>query len=158
MKHTIYIIALLLYSTTALTAQELVWHNDMQKASEIAIQEDKPLLMFFTGSDWCGWCKKLQREVLVTQDFETWAANNVVLVELDFPRRKKLDRNLQIQNYQMQNLFKVRGYPTVVFANPEKAEGNKMNLVHLGSTGFVKGGSGKWLAVADNIVKSKSKS
>ncbi len=139
-------------------AQEVVWHQDMKKASELAIAEQKPLMLFFTGSDWCGWCIKLQKEVLLTKDFETWAAEHVILVELDFPRRKKQDKDTQIQNYQMQNLFKVRGYPTVVFADPEKTSNDRTNLIHMGSTGFVKGGSKKWLAVADNIINSRQKS
>ncbi len=153
MKKTIYLLFILGCLSLSASAQKITWHTDMGKASEIAIEENKPLLMFFTGSDWCGWCIKLQKEVLKTSDFETWAKDNVVLVELDFPRRTKLDKQTQIQNYQLQNLFKVRGYPTVVFANPEKQDDGKMNLQHLGSTGFVRGGAEKWLAVAEDIIK-----
>lgn len=158
MKKILYSAVVVLITTFYAHAQDVVWHQDMRKASELAIAENKPLLMFFTGSDWCGWCIKLQKEVLKTKDFEQWASENVILVELDFPRRKQLDRDTQIQNYQMQQMFKVRGYPTVVFANPEKAADNKMNLEHLGSTGFVKGGSKKWLAVANSIVNRGNKS
>jgi len=149
----------ILFFTTVMSinsfAQELTWHTNMGEASEIAIKEDKPVLMFFTGSDWCGWCIRLQNQVLKTEDFETWAKENVVLVELDFPRRKKLERSIQIQNQQLQQLFKVRGYPTVVFAVPEKTEKGKMSLKNLGQTGFVKGGAEKWLEVANTIIKTK---
>ena len=158
MKKTIYGLTVMLFFVSFIHAQKLIWHQDMSVASELAIQEQKPLLLFFTGSDWCGWCIKLQREVLSTKDFETWAAANVILVELDFPRRKKLEKQIQIQNYQLQNLFKVREYPTVVFADPEKTATNKMNLVHRGSTGFVEGGAKKWLAVADKIISTTGKS
>lgn len=153
MKRIIFTIIISVFVTVFTTAQEATWLTDMKQASEKAIKENKPLLMFFTGSDWCGWCIKLQKEVLKTSDFEKWAKDNVVLVELDFPRRKQQERALQIQNYQMQNMFKVRGYPTVVFANPQKTADGKMSLTHLGSTGFVRGGSEKWLAVANGIIK-----
>ena len=134
-------------------AQEVTWHTDMKKASEIAIQERKPVLMFFTGSDWCGWCKRLQKEVFQTQDFERWAKNNVVLMELDFPRRTPQDQSVKVQNYQLQQIFKVSGYPTVFFVNPEKKSDGRMNLNSLGRTGYVRGGAQEWLAVANNFIK-----
>ena len=134
-------------------AQELIWHTDMKKASEIAIKESKPVLMFFTGSDWCGWCKKLQKEVFQTQDFEAWAKDNVVLMELDFPRRMPQEQTVKVQNYQLQQIFKVRGYPTVFFVNPEKKPDGKMNLNSLGKTGYVRGGAQEWLAVANNFIR-----
>lgn len=153
MKKILYLILVSGFVTLSSYAQESIWHTDMGKASEIAIQEKKPLLMFFTGSDWCGWCTKLQNEVLKTSDFQEWAKENVVLVELDFPRRTKLEKDMQIQNQQLQNMFQVRGYPTIVFANPEKTGDGKMNLQGIGKTGFVRGGAKKWLAVANDIIK-----
>lgn len=134
-------------------SQELEWHTDMKAASEIAIDEDKPVLMFFTGSDWCGWCIRLQDQVLKTQEFKDWATKNVILVELDFPRRKAIEKSLHAQNSYLQQLLKVRGYPTVVFVKPEKSGDDKMNLNNLGSTGYVKGGPEKWLDVANGIIK-----
>ncbi|GAA3578479.1 thioredoxin family protein [Snuella lapsa] len=149
------LLALLLIAFVSITSfsQELTWHTDMKKASDIAIKENKPVLMFFTGSDWCGWCKKLQKEVFQTQDFEIWAKNNVVLMELDFPRRADQEQSVKVQNYQLQKIFNVRGYPTVFFVNPEKKPDGKMNLNSLGKTGFVRGGAQQWLAVANNIIK-----
>lgn len=136
-------------------AQEaLTWHTDMNEAYELANSENKPLMLFFTGSDWCGWCTRLQNEVFKTSDFKNWAKQNVVLVELDFPRRKQLDRELQIQNYQLQKIFKVTGYPSVHFAKPGLAQDGKKNLNSLGKTGYVRGGPQKWLEVANNIVAS----
>lgn len=136
-------------------AQELTWHTDMSKASDLAIKEKKPMLLFFTGSDWCGWCIRLQKEVLKTTEFEKWANDNVILVELDFPRRTAQEPNIKAQNAQLQNMFQVRGYPTVWFVSPEKGKEGKMNLNGLGSTGYVAGGPEKWLAVADQIVSKK---
>lgn len=135
-------------------AQEVTWHTNMKKASDIAMNENKPVLMFFTGSDWCGWCKRLQKEVLQTKDFEAWAKDNVVLMELDFPKRIQQDQEVKAQNYQLQKVFNVRGYPKIFFVNPEKKDDGGMNLNSLGSTGYVRGGTQEWLAVANNIIKN----
>ncbi|WP_242131470.1 thioredoxin family protein [Aestuariivivens marinum] len=152
MKRMIPIIVLSIFVSTLVVAQELTWHTNMTKASEIAIKENKPVMMFFTGSDWCGWCKRLQKEVFETSDFQTWAKDNVVLMELDFPRRTALDQATKVQNYQLQQIFKVSGYPTVFFVNPERKPDGKMNLNSLGRTGYVRGGAQEWLAVANNFI------
>ena len=56
-----FILFTILFLVITVQAQELTWHTDMTKATEIAINEKKPLLLFFTGSDWCGWCIRLQK-------------------------------------------------------------------------------------------------
>jgi protein disulfide-isomerase len=65
--------------------EDVVWHTDLNKAIDLANKENKPLMLFFTGSDWCGWCKKLQKEVFMQSEFKKWAQENVILVEVDFP-------------------------------------------------------------------------
>ncbi len=140
-----------LISANSAAQEKLTWHTDVNEALEIAVKENKKVMLFFTGSDWCGWCIKLQNEVFRTSDFEKWS-NDVVLVELDFPRRTPQDEKVKEQNRQLQGMFKVRGYPSVHFVNPEKMPDGKMNLNNLGKTGYVKGGPQKWLAVANNIV------
>ena len=105
--------------------------------------------MFFTGSDWCGWCIKLQNEVFKTEEFKTWVDGKYILLELDFPRRKKIDTAIAQQNAQLQNIFKVRGYPTVFLVQPEQKEQN-INLNALARTGYVAGGPQKWI---DSVEK-----
>ncbi len=126
----------------------------MSKASELSMKENKPLMMFFTGSDWCGWCIRLQKEVFKTEEFTKWAKENVILVELDFPKRTPQDESIKMQNAQLQQIFQVRGYPTVWLVNPEKTAEGKVNLSALGSTGYVAGGPEKWLESANNIMKN----
>ena len=147
---TLFLTALI--SANSLAQEKLTWHTDVNAALEIAVNENKKVMLFFTGSDWCGWCTKLQNEVFRTSEFEKWS-NDMVLVELDFPRRTPQDAKLRNQNQQLQSMFKVRGYPAVHFVNPEKMADGKMNLNNLGKTGYVRGGASKWLAVANNIVK-----
>ena len=150
----ILVTLLLIVGSFAAEAQELVWERDVNKALEISKKSKKPLLMFFTGSDWCGWCIRLQKEVLKTPEFATWAKDNVVLVELDFPRKNTMTAEIQNQNNQLQQLFEVRGYPTVWIVNAEIKDG-KTNFQKLGTTGYVAGGPEAWLSVANGILKNK---
>ena len=129
----------------------LVWHTNVKEAMEIAKKEDKPLFLFFTGSDWCGWCIRLQKEVFKTPEFEAWAKEKVVLVELDFPRGKAQTEEIKTQNNGLQQAFGVQGFPTVWFAKADNKAG-KINFEQLGSTGYVAGGPSVWLAGADQII------
>lgn len=153
MKKIIITLVLVLGSLT-IQAQELTWQSDINKAMEISKKTKKPMLMFFTGSDWCGWCIRLQNEVLKTPEFAKWAKDNVVLVELDFPRRTPQTPEMQKQNNELQQLFQVRGYPTVWFANASQKDG-KVNFEQIGSTGYVAGGPSAWLEGANQILKNK---
>lgn len=147
----IFIALLLIAGSFSAQAQDIYWETNLDKAADMAIKQKKPLLLFFTGSDWCGWCIRLQKEVLKTPEFAEWAQKNVVLVELDFPRRTPQTPDIQQQNMQLQQMFEVRGYPTVWLATPSKNDG-KMNLAKLGSTGYVAGGPSKWLEGANQIL------
>ena len=75
----------------------------------------------------------------------------MILVELDFPRRKALDPALQQQNRQIAQILGIRGYPTIWFATASK-NGNEINFNKIGSTGYVRGGLEAWLNVADQIL------
>lgn len=150
----IAILALLILGSITIGAQELKWETNIEVASQIAMKTKKPILMFFTGSDWCGWCIRLQNEVLKKPEFAAWAKENVVLVELDYPRRTPQLPEIQKQNMELQQIFEVRGYPTIWLANPTKKDG-KTNLEKLGSTGYVAGGPEKWLETANQILKKK---
>ena len=141
---------LFLCALNTVSAQELTWHTDVNKAIEISSKTNKPMLLFFTGSDWCGWCIKLQKEVFFKPEFKEWA-NNVVLVELDFPRKTKLEPALAQQNAQMQQIFQVSGYPTIWLVSPQKI-GEQINLQQLGKTGYVAGGPTKWIEVANQFL------
>lgn len=140
--------------------ETLTWHTDLNKAISISQKEKKPLMLFFTGSDWCGWCHKLQKEVFYQDAFQSWAKQNVVLVEVDFPNKngeafKKQTDETRQQNNLLQQQFGVRGYPTVWFVKPEKMKDGKMNLTQIGSTGYVAGGAQNWVDGATAIIKSK---
>jgi protein disulfide-isomerase len=149
----IFLIALFLIGGLATQAQELKWYTDVKEAIKVSNKEKKPLLLFFTGSDWCGWCIRLQKEVLKTPEFTKWAKESVVLVELDFPRRTQQDSIVKKQNKELQQAFGVQGFPTVYFANATVNKEGKVNFEGLGSTGYVAGGPTAWLDVANTFVK-----
>lgn len=113
------------------------WLVDVEEAYQLSQKTGKPIMANFTGSDWCGWCKKLTRDVFVTDTFKKWADKNVVLLELDFPRRKVIPDNIKAQNQALGNAMKVTGYPTVWVFNLVKDEkSNQFSIEALGKTGY----------------------
>ena len=76
-------------------ASEATWLTDLPKAQAQAKAEKKIVLMDFTGSDWCPPCKALHKNVFSTQEFQEYAAKNLVLVEVDFPRAKQQTEELR---------------------------------------------------------------
>ena len=155
MKKIVLLTFLVLTSISLHAQEELTWHTDLTKATEISLKENKPMFLFFTGSDWCGWCIRLQNEVFKTPEFINWAKGNVVLVELDFPRKKEQPEAIKMQNAQLQQQLQVRGYPTDWFVSASKTAEAKINLNALGTTGYVAGGPQVWLDGANQILKKK---
>ncbi|HRO43209.1 MAG TPA: thioredoxin family protein [Flavipsychrobacter sp.] len=163
-------ILLSVFTTSIATAQDkakkdaLVWHTDINKAQEISKKQKKPIFAFFTGSDWCGWCHRLQSNVFAKPEFIVWAKKNVILVELDFPRRKELPQELREQNISLQQAFQVQGYPTIWIFDLEKDADKKFKIMPLGSLGYPSGAEPgkeqvKFLSTANEILaKKKDKS
>ncbi len=129
-----------------------VWYDDLEVASKVAYKSDKPIMLFFTGSDWCGWCIRLQKEVFQQEAFKQWAADNVILVELDFPSKKVLPAKIKEQNQMLQQQFAVRGYPTCWFVSVVK-NGEVFNLERLGQSGYMAGGPEPWIINAKTFLK-----
>ena len=95
------------------------WTTDEAKALEKAKADKKMVLMDFTGSDWCGWCMKMDKEVFSDPEFKSYAADNLVLVELDFPHQKFIAFNTKKQNEALAKQYGVEGYPTMVLLDSE---------------------------------------
>ncbi len=141
----------------------LSWYTDIAKARELSDASKKPIFGFFTGSDWCGWCRKLQADVFAKEAFVTWANKNVILLELDFPRRKQLPAELAQQNQALQQALKVQGYPTIwIFTVTEDQASRRFNLNTLGSLGYPQGAEVgkeevKFLSDAELIMAKRGK-
>jgi thioredoxin-related protein len=93
------------------------WLNDYKKAQQEATATNKFLLLDFTGSDWCGWCRKFNKEILSQPQFKDYARENLVLVEVDFPRAKPQSVELRKQNQELARQYEVQGFPTIVVLN-----------------------------------------
>ena len=90
---------------------EATWLTDFHRAQEEAKAGHKLLLLNFTGSDWCGWCMRLQAEVFSKPEFAEYARQNLVLVELDFPRAKALSSEVRSQNAALAEKYGIEGLP-----------------------------------------------
>ena len=95
-------------------AAELEWLTDLGKAKAKAKAEKRMVLVDFSGSDWCPPCILLDRNVFSTAEFASFAKDNLVLVQADFPRKKKLSPDLQKANEELGKQFEVTVFPTVV--------------------------------------------
>ncbi|HTL52911.1 MAG TPA: thioredoxin family protein [Planctomycetota bacterium] len=128
----------------AADATEPVWLTSLEKAQELAKKEHKKILTNFTGSDWCIWCKKLEAEVFSTATFKTWAAKNVILLKLDFPKQKPQDDATKTANRALMNKYGVKGFPTVLFLDETGKE--------VGRSGYQEGGADKWTSSAEKAM------
>lgn len=122
------------------TEKGLQWYTDLDKANEVSKESGKPIFGFFTGSDWCGWCHKLEKEVFAKDAFIEWASKEVVLLELDFPRKTQLPAEQVKQNTELQQAFKVTGYPTIwlFYADKDPITAH-YSLTALGKLGYPSG-------------------
>lgn len=115
MKHIGFsLIAALAFVQSAMAA-EANWLTDLSKAQSLAKQEKKMVLIDFTGSDWCQPCIALHKNVLTAKEFVSYAKDNLVLVMVDFPRKKKIPAAQEKANDALLKKFNIEGYPTLVF-------------------------------------------
>ena len=106
----------------AASQSDALWLTNYQQALAQAAKEKKRVLMNFTGSDWCPYCVQMDKEVLNRPEFIEFAKNNLVLVKLDFPRRKKLPPEEHEQNKSLGQHFGIEGFPTYVLVDPTGKE------------------------------------
>ena len=115
----------------------LAWLTDFDAARARARAEDKPLLLDFTGSDWCPPCMRLRKEVFSKPEFADYAAKNLVLLEVDFPRRRPLAPAQQAANDALAQQFGIDGFPTIVLMNPAGETLARLNYTRGGAAAFI---------------------
>ncbi len=135
------------FFSVSLARAESSWGNDYKKAQEEAKAAHKFLLLNFTGSDWCGWCIKFDRDVLSKAEFKDFAQNNLVLVELDFPRAKAQPPEVRKQNRELAQQYEVVGFPTIVVLD---SDGQKLWQYD----GYFPGGPEAFIAELQKLRKS----
>ena len=130
----------------AAAANDAAWQTNFQAAQAKAKAQNKILLVAFTGSDWCPWCKKLKAEVFDKQPFESAARKSFVLVDLDFPHEKKLPDELKEQNGKLARRYGIDGFPSVLLLKPD---GTLM-----AQTGYSAGGAEKYVDLLADLMKT----
>ncbi len=142
------LLCLSLIASLTLQAGGADWETNFEKAQERSKKENKPMLLDFTGSDWCGWCVKLNKEVFSKKEFTDFAKDKLVLVEIDFPSKKKLSKELRRQNDELQEKYNVKGYPTIILVSPEGSI--------IGKTGYKAGGPIKYIEHLEKMLSDKT--
>ncbi len=129
--------AALLLSLVSLMAKP-GWSEDYAASLAKAKTEGKMVLLDFTGSDWCGWCIKIDDEIFSKPAFKAYAKENLELVELDFPRGKSLPAKVKAQNDKLMQEYGIEGFPTIIVLN---SKGKK-----IGELGYMEGGPEAFIA------------
>lgn len=120
--------------------------SDLEQASAAARRGDKHLLIYFNGSDWCGWCKRLDAEVFNKAEFAAYAGENLVCYQANFPKRDLQPEEKKRSNQELALKYAVQAVPTVVLLNPSGE--------WIGSTGYRPGGSEKYVEHLKAIINA----
>lgn len=115
-RNTLSLVALAALVAPAFAAD---WMTDLSAAEAKAAQENKAVLVNFTGSDWCGFCIRLHKDVFSKPDFEAYTQDKFVLAEVDLPRRSKLTPEQLRTNQELCEKYNVEGFPTILVLTPE---------------------------------------
>ena len=127
------------------------WGTDWEAAKAKAKAEKKPILINLTGSDWCTWCIKIEKDVFSKKEFKDFAAKHLILMEADFPKKSEQPEALKKQNKALEKTYLNGGYPTVYLLD---AEGKKLS----DDLGELKGGLEGYLKTLTELVeKNKAK-
>ena len=150
MKKSIILLFLLSFITIYVINNQakdnkVVWNNNLEKAVQIAKKQKKAILINFSGSDWCKWCKKLDAEVFSQKEFINYARKNLVLVKIDFPQYTEQDPSIKAYNQQLAQMFRVEGFPTVILIDK--------NQKLAAYTGYQDGGAGNYVEYIKSILK-----
>ena len=142
------LLTLVVATTITLTsAQAASWLTDIKAAQDQARSQNKLILVNFTGSDWCPWCIRLKNEVFAKPEFASFADENLVLLEIDFPRQKPMSPEVKKANGKLADHYKVGGYPSVHVLD---ADGQS-----LGQTGYLPGGPNPFVAKIKSIAGNR---
>jgi thioredoxin-related protein len=129
-------------------SESVEWLTDAQAAQAKAKQENKLVLLDFTGSDWCIWCKKLKRQIFDKPEFAEFAQSRLVLVEVDFPRNKTLPEAQKLANAQLDKTYRIDSFPTIILLDPDGKQ--------VGRMGYVFGGVNSFISKVEKVAKTRT--
>ncbi len=139
-----------LTATASLSLASEGWMTDWEAAKAKSKAENKPIFINLTGSDWCGWCIKIEKEVFSQKAFKEFAAANLILMEADFPKKKVQPAALKKQNAALEKEYLADGYPTVYLLD---AEGKKLSE----DLGELEGGTDAYIAKLKELIAKTKK-
>jgi len=143
----LFLLCSIIFVSASFASAEVNWLTDFDAAKAKAKSDHKLVLLDFTGSDWCGYCKRMQAEIFAKPEFQDYAAKNLVLVELDFPRAKPQSDAVKKQNMKLASEYEIEGFPTLVVLNPE---GKRVANFF----GYIEGGPDAIIAALEKLRKS----
>lgn len=151
MKRMILFLSLVIW-TTFMTADaadnKIKWLTNFDEAIQLSSKTSKPIILFFTGSDWCTWCIKLEEESLSRPEFAEAAGDKFIFVKLDFPIKRQLSPEITAQNKRLQKQYSVNGFPTIVIIDAKQHQ--------IGTTGYRQGGGKQYAAYLFKLVEDNS--
>lgn len=150
MKTILRTLAVLAATVAIGFAEASPWTTDWEAAKTRSKAENKPILIYLTGSDWCGWCKKLEKDVITKKEFIDFASENFVLMEADFPKKKEQSAELKKQNKALEKTYLNGGYPTMYLLD---AEGKKLSE----DLGEIKGGTEGYITKLKELLAATKK-
>ena len=130
-------------TTTASQSAKAGWLTSYEQAQREAEAQKKLLLMDFTGSDWCGWCIMLDKEVFSKPEFKEYASKNLVLLEVDFPKMKKMPDEIVAQNRHLAMQYQIQAFPTILVLDGSGRV--------VGSLGYMRGGPAAFIAELEKL-------
>lgn len=118
-------------------AEKDLWLTDFEQAKKTAVAKKVPILVNFTGSDWCGWCMRLDKEVFSREAFKSYSKESLVLLKIDFPRKIKLPDGTVAANGKLADQFGIQGFPTIVLLDAEGKEITRTSYRQGGAEAYV---------------------
>ena len=141
--------AVLLWGCGQRAAAEDIWMTDYDAALKQAAEVNKYVLVDFSGSDWCGWCIKLDKEVFSKPEFIDYAKENLICVLVDFPQYKAQTDEQKAFNKSLANRYNIEGFPTVLILNPKGEVAER--------TGYRPGGPGSYVEMIKGTIGDGTK-
>lgn len=154
MKRFVLFFSLLLCSIVMIAnagdnrVSRIKWLTNIDEAIQLSSKTSKPIILFFTGSDWCTWCIKLEDESLNTPEFAEAASDKFIFVKLDFPINRQLSPEITAQNKRLQKQFSVNGFPTLVLIDAKQHQ--------IGTAGYRQGGGKQYASFLFKLVEDNS--
>lgn len=134
-----------IFAVMSVFAQNITWMDNYDEALKLSAKKKIPVLVNFTGSDWCYWCKKLDKEVFTQKTFINYANKNLIMLKIDFPKDIKQSDEVKKINKELAKKYNIEGFPTIVLLDSKGAEINR--------TGYQEGGADKYITHIKSLLK-----